>query len=277
MAAQKKAARRKKAAAPKPGVRATRKTYQLQEARVVVETRGAGKPLLLLHSEDRYEHNTPLIDELARNHRVIMPWMPGFDKSTLPDSVTSIEDISYLYLDLLDRMKLTDVTVLGFSVGGWIANEMATKNCSRLKKLALVTPVGIKNGGPYDRDIEDIYFHRFDVVKKMKFHDIKKDPRVLTEMSEAEAMDEARARETTAQLCWDPYFHNPSLRYRLNRVTVKTLLIWGANDGIVKPAYGRAYAKKIPGAKFVSIPKAGHFPHVEQPDAFMKILRPFLR
>ena len=277
MAAQKKAAQRKKAAAPKSRVRATRKTYQLQEARVVVETRGAGKPLLLLHSEDRYEHNTPLIDELARNHRVIMPWMPGFDKSTLPDSVTSIDDISYLYLDLLDRMKLTDVTVLGFSVGGWIANEMATKNCSRLKKLALVTPVGIKNGGPYDRDIEDIYFHRFDVVKKMKFHDVSKDPRVLTEMSDKEAMDEARARETTAQLCWDPYFHNPSLRYRLNRVTAKTLLIWGANDGIVKPSYGRGYAKKIPGAKFVSIPKAGHFPHVEQPEAFMKHLHTFLK
>lgn len=277
MAATKKAARLKKAAAPKTSPRKTRKTYQLQEARVVVESKGTGKPLLLLHSEDRYEHNTALIDELAKTHRVIMPWMPGFDKSTLPDSVTSIDDISYLYLDLLDQMKLTDVTVIGFSVGGWIANEIATKNCTRLKKIVLVAPVGIKNGGPYDRDIEDIYFHRFDVVKKMKFHNIKKDPRVLTDMSEAEAMDEARARETTAQLCWDPYFHNPSLRYRLNRVAVKTLLIWGANDGIVKPSYGRAYAKKIPGAKFASIPKAGHFPHVEQPDAFMKILRPFLR
>ena len=111
----------------------------------------------------------------------------------------------------------------------------------------------------------------------MKFHDVKKDPRVLTEMSDAEAMDEARARETTAKLCWDPYFHNPSLRYRLNRVQLKTLLIWGANDGIVKPAYGRGYAKKIPGAQFASIPKAAHFPHVEQPDAFMQHLRPFLR
>ncbi len=277
MAVQKKPSQPKKKSTVKAKPRITRKTYQLQESSVVVETRGSGKPLLLLHSEDRYEHNAPFVDELAKNHRVIMPWMPGFDASTLPESVTSIEDISYLYLDLLDRMKLTDVTVLGFSVGGWIAAEMATKNCSRLKKLVLVTPVGIKNGGPYDRDIEDIYFHPFARVKQMKFHDIKKDPRVLTDMSDAEAMDEARARETTAKLCWEPYFHNPSLRYRLNRVQVKTLLIWGAKDGIVKPAYGRGYAAKIPGAKFVSIPKAAHFPHVEQPEAFMEHLRSFLR
>jgi pimeloyl-ACP methyl ester carboxylesterase len=111
----------------------------------------------------------------------------------------------------------------------------------------------------------------------MKFHDVSKDPRVLTEMSDQEALFEAQAREATAKLCWEPYFHNPSLRYRLNRVTVKTLVMWGAQDGFVKPAYGRAYAKRMPNAKFVSIPKAGHFPHIEQPDAFMKELRAFLR
>ncbi|MBT7243649.1 MAG: alpha/beta hydrolase [Flavobacteriaceae bacterium] len=274
MAIQKKAARPQKT---KAKARTTRKTYLLQEAEIDVEIKGMGLPLLLLHSEDRYERGSGFVEELAKKHRLIMPWMPGFGNSTLPESVTSIEDISYLYLDLLDQMKLTGVSVLGFSVGGWIAAEMATKDCHRLKKLALVTPVGIKNGGPYDRDIEDIYYHPFATVKKMKFHDIKKDPRVLTEMTDTQALNEAKARETIAKLCWDPYFHNPSLRYRLNRVQVKTLLIWGANDGIVKPAYGRGYARKIPGAQFVNIPKAGHFPHVEQPDAFMEHLRPFLR
>jgi pimeloyl-ACP methyl ester carboxylesterase len=250
---------------------------KLQEARIEVRQRGKGKPLLLLHGEDHYEDSAPFVDELARSYRVIMPWMPGFAGSTLPDSVRNVEDISYLYLDMLDRMNLKDVAILGFSVGGWIATEMATKNCSRLRRLALVAPVGIKVGGPYDRDIEDIYFHSFARVQQMKFHDVSKDPRVLTEMSDQEALFEAQAREATAKLCWEPYFHNPSLRYRLNRVTVKTLVMWGAQDGFVKPAYGRAYAKRMPNAKFVSIPKAGHFPHIEQPDAFMKELRAFLR
>ena len=185
--------------------------------------------------------------------------------------------MSYLYLDLLDEMNLQDVSVIGFSVGGWLACEIATKNDSRLKKLILVDPVGIKNGGPYDRDIEDIYYNQFAAVKKMKFHDIDKDPRILTEMSDAEAMDEARARESTARLCWDPYFHNPSLRNRLNRIKLKTLVIWGKNDGIVKPAYGRGYAKRIASSKLVTIPKAGHFPHIEQEEEFMKQVRAFLR
>lgn len=268
---------KKSAVGRKARARTTRKTYNLQEAKVIVETKGTGKPLLLLHSEDRYERHADFVEDLAKKYRVIMPSMPGFNGSTLPDSIRTIEDMSYLYLDLLDAMKLQDVSVMGFSVGGWLACEIATKNDSRLKNLILVDPVGIKNGGAYDRDIEDIYYNQFAVVKKMKFHDIEKDPRVLTEMTDAEAMDEARAREATVRLCWDPYFHNPSLRYRLNRIKLKTLLIWGKNDGIVKPAYGRGYSKKIPGSKMVTIANAGHFPHVEQPEEFMQHVRAFLR
>ena len=257
--------------------RVTKKSYKLQDAKVTVEIKGTGKPLLLLHSEDRYEFGAGFVEELAKKYSVIMPSMPGFNESTLPDSIRTIEDMSYLYLDLLDEMKLKDTSVIGFSVGGWLACEIATKNSSSLKKLILVDPVGIKNRGPYDRDIEDIYYNQFAVVKKMKFHDINKDPRILTDMSDAEAMSEAKARESTARLCWDPYFHNPSLRNRLNRVKLKTLLIWGKNDGIVKPAYGRGYAKRISGSKLVTIAKAGHFPHIEQEEEFMKHVRAFLR
>ena len=151
--------------------RSTKKSYKLQDSRVTVEVKGKGKPLLLLHSEDRYEFGAGFVEELAKKYRVIMPSMPGFNESTLPDSIRTIEDMSYLYLDLLDEMKLKDASVIGFSVGGWLACEIATKNDSRLKKLILVDPLGIKNRGPYDRDIEDIYYNQFAVVKKMKFHD----------------------------------------------------------------------------------------------------------
>jgi pimeloyl-ACP methyl ester carboxylesterase len=249
----------------------------LQEAKIEIERRGRGKPLLLLHGEDTYEPTLPLIDELARRFEVIMPWMPGYGRSTLPESVHGIEDISYLWLDLLDRLNLKNVAVMGFSVGGWAAAEMATKNCGRLSRLVLVDPVGAKFGGPFDRDIADIYFNSFDKVRAMKFADPAKDPRDLTRLADDEAFRVARDREITAKLCWEPYFHNPSLKYRLNRIGVPTLVIWGAKDGIVSPAYGRAYAKRIKGAKFVAIPKAGHLPHVEQPEAFRRALAGFLR
>ena len=270
-------AAKKKVAAPAVSA-GTREFIKLQEAKIEVQRRGkSGKPLLLLHSEDNYETTQPFVDELAKKYRVFMPRMPGFGRSTLPDSIMTIDDMSYLYLDLLEHYKLTDVNVIGFSVGGWLAAEMASKSCERLSKLVMVDPLGVKIGGKYDRDIEDIYYLPFDKVKKLKFHDPDKDPRVLTEMNDREAYLLARHRESTARLCWKPYFHNLTLKNRLNRISAKTLMIWGANDGVAKPKYGRAYAKLISGSKFVTIPKAGHFPHIEQPDAFMKEVRGFLR
>jgi len=68
---------------------------------------------------------------------------------------------------------------------------------------------------------------------------------------------------------WDPYLHNPKLRHRLHRINVPTLFIWGASDGLVTPAYGKAYCGMIAGARMTIIERAGHAPHVEQPDAFV--------
>lgn len=256
----------------------SREVVKLHDARIHVERRGKGKPVVLLQSEEAYEAGLPLIDELAKTREVIIPWAPGYGKSTLPESVTSIDDISYLYLDLLDHYKLTGVSVIGFSVGGWIAAEMATKNCSRINRLVLVDPVGVKIGGPLDRDIQDIYFLPPDKVAALKFHDPSNDPlHDMAVLSDKQATAVAQHRETTAKLCWEPYFHNPSLKHRLHRVQAKTLVLWGANDRLVTPKYGRAYAKRIPDAKFVAIPKAGHYPHIEQQDAFLKEVRAFLR
>lgn len=262
----------------KAASRVKKERVKLQEATIEVERRGKGKPILLLQSEEAYEASLPFVDSLAEKREVIIPWAPGFGRSTFPESVTSIDDIAYLYLDLLDRYKLTGVSVVGFSVGGWIAAEMATKNCGRIGKLVLVDAVGAKFGGPYDRDIEDIYFHPAEKVASLKFLDPSKDPLAdMASLSDKQAMSVARHREVTAKLCWKPYFHNPSLKHRLHRIQAKTLVVWGAKDGFVTPKYGRAYAKRVPGAKFVSIPKAGHYPHIEQPEGFMKELRGFLR
>ncbi len=261
----------------KSATKRSRETFKLQDARIEVERRGKGAPLLLLQSEEAYESDLALADELAKKHEVIIPWAPGYGKSTLPDSVTGIDDISYLYLDLLDRLDLTGVAVMGFSVGGWIAAEIATKNCTRLDRLVLVDTVGAKFGGPFDRDIADIYYLPADEVRRLRFHDGARDP--LADMSgfgRKQATAVARHRETTVKLCWEPYFHNPSLKNRLGRIQVKTLVVWGAKDGFVRPKYGRAFARKIPGAQFVAIPEAGHYPHIEQPEMFLETVEEFL-
>lgn len=252
-------------------------TRKYQKARIEFERIGKGPPLVLLHSEDAYELNLELIENLAATFEVFVPRMPGFGKSSLPETIRTIDDISYLWLDLLVDLDLRDVTLVGFSVGAWLAMEMASKDSNRLKRLVLAGAVGAKFGGTYDRDIEDIYFHPADRVRAMRFHDPARDPHVdLTGLSKAEALAVARQREAIALICWDPYMHNPALKERLNRIALPTRVIWGAKDAMTLPKYGRKLARHLPDADFVSLPRAGHFPHIEQPGLFWQALDEFI-
>ena len=255
----------------------SRETIELPGAQIEVERIGGGPPLILLQSAEAYEAGLGLVDRLAGTREVFLPWAPGYGGSPLPETVRTIDDIAYIYLDLIEHYDLDGAVLIGCSLGGWIAAEMATKTCERLSSLVLVDPLGAKFGGAYDRDIEDIYFLPFDRVKAIKFADPGRDPLVdMTGLSEDQAMEVARHRETTARLCWEPYFHNPALKSRLHRIAAPTLVLWGEEDRFVSPEYGRAYAGRIPDSRFVSIAGAGHYPHIEQPDAFMDAVTAFL-
>ena len=265
----------KAASKPSP-VKSSSKFVTLGDAKIEVERRGKGKPLLLLYGEEALELEAPFVDELARKYEVIIPSPPGFGKSNRPDWITNIDDIAYLYLDLIEKLDLKKITVVGCSLGGWIALEMATKDDSRFAKLLLVDPYGVKIGGPWDRDIADIWATHPAELAKLKWHDPEKGKRDFPAMPEDKLAIIARNTESTARFCWEPYLHNPKLKHRLNRVTVPTLFVWGKSDGIVKESYGKAYAKLIKGAKFASLAKAGHLPHIEQPEAFLKAVKGFI-
>src|SRR5215470_12466564 len=93
-----------------------------------VERRGQGAPLLVLCGEEALELDSPVLAELARDHELIIPSPPGFGRSERPDWIGSPDDISYLYLDLIEALDLDRLPAIGFSLGGWIALEMATKD-----------------------------------------------------------------------------------------------------------------------------------------------------
>jgi pimeloyl-ACP methyl ester carboxylesterase len=245
--------------------------------KIEVERRGKGRPLVLIPGEDALEADMPFVDELARKYEVIIPWMPGFGRSERPDWVENMDDVAYIFLDLLDKLKLKDVTLMGFSLGGWIAAEMAIKNTTRIKKLVLVDAYGIKVGDKYARDIADVWFLAPEKVLALKYVDPKKGKFDYPSMPDSKLEIIARNRETTARFCWEPYMHHPRLRRRLHRIDVPTLVVWGDKDGIVAKDYGKAYAKEIPGAKFVAIPNAAHFPHIEAPERFIKEIGSFIR
>jgi pimeloyl-ACP methyl ester carboxylesterase len=228
--------------------------------------RGRGRPLLFLHPGIGLEPNAPVLDALARGARVLAPSHPGFGRSEVPKWMNTVDDLAYFYLDFLDALDLTDVVVMGVSLGGWIAAAIAVKSTARIARLVLANAVGIKVSDRETRDIVDIFAVTDDELSALAYHDPAMGRRDYTAMPDAEVMIAARNREATARFAWSPYMHDPKLRHRLHRIGVPTLFLWGASDRIVSETYGRAYCALIPGARFEMIEGAGHFPHLEQPD-----------
>jgi pimeloyl-ACP methyl ester carboxylesterase len=249
----------------------------IQGMKIEVERRGTGSPLLLLLSEEsQRELGSPFVEELAKRHELIIAQPPGFGRSERPDWISSPDDISYIFLDLIEALGLKNIPIVGLGLGGWIASEIAIKDDSFISKLVLVNSFGVKIGGPLDRDVQDIWTLHPQAVAKLKWRDVEKSKRDYSKMNDDQLAVVARNTESFARFCWSPYMHNPKLKLRLHRVKCPTLFVWGADDGIITPAYGKAYAALVPGARFETIADAGHYPHLEQPDAFAKIVSPFL-
>lgn len=239
--------------------------------------RGRGTPILYLHGGAGIGPDAAFIDALAQERRVIAPSHPGFGRSSLPDWLDNVDDIAHVYLELMDRLKLTRIDLVGFSIGGWIAAEMATKVPERIDRLVLIGPVGVKTGTPDKLDIPDVFAMPREKLDQLRFHDPARYAPELATMPDDELHIVARNSETLALLTWEPYMHNPKLKHRLHRVNVPTLLLRGASDGIVSADYLARYGALIPGARIETIAQAGHLPQHEQPAATASTVLQFLQ
>ena len=239
--------------------------------------RGAGPPLLFLHPENGIEPSLAAIDELAKGARVIAPTHPGYGGSELPRGTRTVDDLSYFYLDLLDQLDLRDLAVVGVSLGAWLAAEIAVKSSARFSRLVMANAVGVKIGDRETRDIVDIFALTEKEYLDIAYCDPAAGVRDYKTLPDAEVLAAARAREATARLAWNPFFHNPRLNSRLHRIRIPTLFLWGTHDRMLSESYGRAYCALIPGARFELIDRAGHFPHQEQPKVFAEKVLAFMR
>ena len=236
--------------------------------------KGSGPQILVLHGGDGPVAHLPFVDQLAERYEIIQPIHPGFAGSPIPEHFDNLQDLIFLYLDLIDHLDLRETLLMGFSMGGWAAVEIAVMNTWRFSKLVLVDSVGIKPGGPFDRDIADVFAISPAEQTRISWHDPSKAPDPAT-MTDDELEVLAANRIAHGLYTWEPYMHNPKLPYRLHRIDIPTLLIWGESDGIVTPSYGEAFGDMISGARMAVIPEAGHFPQIEQPAAFVNHLIQF--
>ncbi len=252
------------------------KTMSVAGTTLELAERGEGRPLLFLHAGEGLAPERPWLELLSRRYRVIAPWHPGYGNSPLIDGVGSVDDLAYLYLDLAAELGLEDAVLTGACFGGWVAAEMMVRSTARFSHLVLVDPLGIKVRGRDERDIADMHAVSRAEYLKLAWADPANGDIDFTKLSEGELAAIVRGREAFALYGWKPYMHNPRLKRWLHRIDCPTLLLWGTEDRIVTPAYGEGWVQAISGARLETIPQAGHFPHWEQPEAFVERLLAFV-
>jgi pimeloyl-ACP methyl ester carboxylesterase len=239
--------------------------------------RGSGQPLLLLHGFQHIDTRLPVVELLSRHAELIAPSHPGFGGTPRPADFGTVYDLVHLYLEFLDTLPKGPLTLMGLSFGGWLAAEIAVKAGRRIERLILVDALGIKVSDRETPDILDVFNAHPDEVVRKSWHDPAASAPRYDDMEDDELITVSRNRETLCRYGFHPYMYNPQLKRWLGNIKARTLVLWGASDGVVRPAYGEAYAKLIPGARFETIAAAGHHPEIEQPAALAARVQSFMQ
>jgi len=243
--------------------------FDVDGSRLSVAVHGQGRNILYLSAGLWFADDSAFAQGLSAHGRVIIPTAPGFGPGAVNRRWNNVDDIAYLYFDLIDRMQLKNVALVGASFGGWIAAQMAIKSCAAFSSITLIDPVGVKVGDRFTRDIADFYGLPDVELRARAYADPSVFETDIKKISDDELGRRVRSREALARYAWSPFMHDPKLLARLRRIAAPTQFIWGAQDRIVTPDYGRAYADHVAGAQFTLIDKAGHLPQVEQPGAVL--------
>ena len=233
---------------------------------------GSGEPLVFLHGgEGSMSRMTSFLAPLTRDFDVMAPLHPGFGGTPLPPDFDSVDDLVLHYLDLFDKLKLARVHLVGLSLGGWIAAELAALHRERVSKMVLVDAAGIK--------VEGIILPNPFMISGEKLAAmLVSDPALrasLAPKTPEERVARLLDREAAARFVFQRLY-DPKLKARLARVTAPTLVLWGEKDGLMPLDYGRAYAKAIPGARFSTL-DAGHALPLERPAEFAAAVASFLK
>lgn len=256
---------------------ATTEFVELQGKKIQVTMGGTGQPLVYLHSAGGETDWMPFHAELAKSFRVVAPAAPGFALSTGLDQIDDMHDLAWHTIDLLAALKLDRVPIVGFSLGAWLATQVAIYRPSLVSRLVLVDAAGLRLP---EAPMAELFIDDLDDLRKLLFHDAN-DP--AAELALPSSLDDPRilnwlrAREATARLGWNPYLHDPKLPLHLRRVECPTLVLWGREDRLIPLAHGQHYAANIKGAKLEVLDRCGHMLPFEQPEAFAKHVAAFCK
>jgi pimeloyl-ACP methyl ester carboxylesterase len=246
--------------------------------RIVVGEAGTGFPTVYLHGELLPPAPPEWLDELTTTRRVIAPQHPGFGRSTGLEHLDDVLDLTICYLDLFDALGLNQIDLIGESFGGMLAAELAALAPDRIRRLALVAPLGFWLDESPTLDVfalpaRDVHRQAWSAPEAPPGSSYA--PGTGTDEEKRRAHVE-RVRSLAAAGKFIFPIPDKGLAKRIHRIAAPTLLLWGAEDRIVPPAYAAPFQERIRDARLVSIVGAGHFPLLERPTEALGTLQSFL-
>jgi pimeloyl-ACP methyl ester carboxylesterase len=246
--------------------------------RVELRRGGKGPPLLVIHGELGVPGWLDSFADLARDHDVIVPSLPGYGGSTRPDWIMGIRDLAAWVTWFARDLGLHGpIDAIGCSLGGWAAAEIATVAPQFFKKLVLVGAMGLK---PDRGEIFDYFLEGGPTGLRRAFHRPEQSPQFMRWWGKEPTPEETdlveQHREMTCRIAWKPYMHSLTLRHLLPGMRTPTLLVWGSEDAITPLDCGRIFERSTPGARLVTIADCGHMPEMEKPAEFATLVRDFL-
>jgi len=244
-----------------------------------VREAGDGPPLLYLHGAAGLYDEEPLLDALAGRFRVLAPEWPGYGEQETEDAIEDMLDFALHGWDVADALGLERPHLVGHSMGGMIAAEMACLNPHGLGRLALIAPAGLWID---EHPIPDLFAMLPFELARVLFHDPKAGEKVLTqgldfgnmEALQAFLVGNARRLGTAGKILFP--IPNRRLAKRLYRQTTDTLLVWGRQDRFIPPVYAERWQSLLPACQLAWIDEAGHMAPYEQTEAVAEAIAKFL-
>ncbi len=238
---------------------------------------GAGPPLLFLHGYERHPGDAAFLGRFAERHRVWAPEQPGYGTSAGSEEIHDLLDLVLFYRALVQDLDAGPVDLVGHSIGGMIAAEIAAIIPDIVRRLVLVDSFGLW----LDEEPAMDPFGARDLALKAKWHDLANRPHPepsnfvpVPDDGQAASLFQARNYGAATRFMWP--IAERGLRRRLRYLTAPTLVVQGRDDGLLPVSYAEEMVRLIDGAQLVVIDRAGHYPMFEQEDAFIEAVEAFL-
>lgn len=232
---------------------------------------GEGDVMLLLHGLFGALSNwESVVNKFAENYRVMIPMIPLYNLPLRKDGLTSL---THFLKNFVTDMNLSNLTIMGNSLGGHIGLIFTLENQHLVNRLVLTGSSGLFEnsfGGSFPKR------GSYEYIKERVEYTFY-DPKTVTK----EYIDEVFETTTSISKCMaivaiakSAQRHN--MATELHKIKVPTLLIWGLNDTITPPMVAHEFNRLIPNSKLRFIDQCSHAPMMEQPEKFNEILEEFL-